>query len=259
MEKREILNKAINTVGLVILIGILLLFKTFLFYNSTIAINEPLEAETIIGTISFIIVMICFLAILPNRVRMITTIVIDFLISILLFGDHVYYIYSNSVLSVAQISNLQYGEQIMGTLPMVMKWSQILYFLDILILLGLLLGRIVKLEKKEKSTKKQITIKAVIAMIGIIIFCLIGSDYVEKGKLKSYNKDMQIREATIFGYHISDITNALTMKQQTKYKNYDDMIEDYNQLKEDYHTKYGQEVYPIKGVLQDKNVIKNLL
>lgn len=255
MTKKEAINQIINSVVFVILIGILLLLKTFLFYNSTIATNEALELNTIVGTISFLVVLGCFIIILPNRARIVTTIIINIVISVLLFGDHVYYIYSNSVLSVAQISNLQYGGEIMKTLPMVIQAKQILYFLDILILIGLFLGKVVKLEKKEKATKNQITIKAIIAIVGIIIFCLIGTDYVQKGKLKSYNKDLQIREATIFGYHISDIQNAFTMKQQTKYKNYEDMIQDYNQLKENYDTKYGQERYPIKGILQGKNVI----
>ncbi len=255
MTKKEAINQIINSVVFVILIGILLLLKTFLFYNSTIATNEALKLNTIVGTISFLVVLGCFIIILPNRARTVTTIIINIVISVLLFGDHVYYIYSNSVLSVAQISNLQYGGEIMKTLPMVIQAKQILYFLDILILIGLFLGKVVKLEKKEKATKKQITIKAIIAIVGIIIFCLIGTDYVQKGKLKSYNKDLQIREATIFGYHISDIQNAFTMKQQTKYKNYEDMIQDYNQLKENYDTKYGQERYPIKGILQGKNVI----
>lgn len=255
MTKKEAINQVINSVIFVIMIGILLFLKTFLFYNNTIAINEALELSTILGTISFLVVLVCFIIVLPNRARIVTAIIIDVVISLLLFGDHVYYIYSNSVLSVAQISNLQYGGEIMKTLPMVIQVKQILYFLDILVLLGLFLGKVVKLEKKEKSTKKQITAKAIMAMVGIIIFCLIGTDYVEKGKLKSYNKDLQIREATIFGYHISDIQNAFTMKQQTKYKDYEDMVQDYNQLKEGYMVKYGQETYPIKGILQGKNVI----
>ncbi len=253
--KKEVVNKAFNSVGFVVLVGILLLGKSFLFYYSTIAIHEPLEVETIIGTISFLITIVCFLSILPNRARIITTIILDFLISVLLFGDNVYYIYSNSVLSVAQISNLQYGGEIMNTLPMVMRVSQILYLLDIFVIVGLLIGRILKLEKKEKSTKKQVTAKALVAIVGIIIFCLIGSEYVEKGKQKSYNKDLQIREATIFGYHISDIVNAFTMKQQTKYKNYEDMLEDYNQLKVKYETQYGEVEYPVKNILKEKNVI----
>lgn len=255
MTRKEIINKVFNGVGFVILIGIILFVKTILFYHNTIAINEQLEIETIVGTLCFILVIVSFLNILPNRTRIIISIIVDFLISLLLFGDHVYYIFSNSVLSIAQITNLQYGEEIISTLPMVLKINQILYFLDILIIIGLLLGKILKIEKKSKITKKQITARAITATVGIIIFCVIGVNYVEKGKQKSYNKDLQIREATIFGYHIYDIENAFTMKKQTKYKNYNDMIQDYDKLKEKYNAKYGQEMYPLKGILEDKNII----
>ena len=255
MTKKEKINVVFNSVWCTILIGVLLLCKTFLFYNSTIAIDEPLAMETIIGTISFILVLICFESILPNRARTITVLIINFLLSLLLFGDHVYYIYSNSVLSVAQISNLQYGEEIVSTLPMVMQWKQIFYFLDSVVLISLILGKILKIEKKDKATKKQITAKAITAIIGITIFCLIGIQYIQNGSQKSYNKDLQIREATIFGYHISDFQNALTAKQQTKYKNYEDMIQDYQQLKESYETKYGQKDDSLKGILENKNVI----
>ncbi len=255
MAKKEVINKVFNSVWFAILIGVLLLGKTFLFYDSTIAINEPLEKETIIGTVCFIAVMICFLTILPNRTRIITSIVIDFLVSFLLFSDHVYYIFSNSVLSVAQFTNLQYGEEIAGTLPMVMQAKEVLYFFDMIILIGLGLGKMIEWEKKEKATKKQIMTRVITGIVGVVILTVIGVSYIEKGRLKSYNKDMQIREATIFGYHISDIENAFTMKKQTKYKNYDDMIRDYEQLKENYETKYGEEMYPLKGILENKNVI----
>lgn len=255
MIKKEVINKVFNSIWFVVLIGILLLAKTFLFYNNTIAINELLERETIVGTVCFIAVMICFLSILPNRIRMIGTIIVDFLMSLLLFADHVYYIFSNSALSVAQITNLQYGEEIAGTLPMVMQWKQVLYFLDFIILIGLGLGKRIKWEKKEKATKKQIIARIATGMVGVVILAVVGMNYIEKGKLKSYNKDMQIREATIFGYHISDITNSFTIKQQTKYKKYNEMFQDYNQLKEKYETKYGEEMYPLKGILENKNVI----
>ena len=93
MAKKEVINKVCNSIGLVILIGLFLLGKTFLFYQYTIAMNEPLEAMTILGTISFILVVICFLSILPNRTRIVTTIIVDLLISLVLFGDHIYYIF----------------------------------------------------------------------------------------------------------------------------------------------------------------------
>ena len=252
---KEILNKAINSIWFPIFIGIIIFFKTILFYNNTINIDDKLELETIIGTMSFSTVLVCFLCVLPNRGRVISAICIDIFFSILLFSDNVYYIYSNSVLSVAQITNLQYGEEIMSTLPMVIQAKQILYFVDIIIFMLLIIFKIVKIYKKEKNTRKQLILKYIVGIIGVIMFCVVSVQYIQKGKEKSYNKDLQIREATIFGYHIFDIKNALNIKNQTKYKNYKDMFYDYENLKKQYETEYSNTENNLKGILQDKNVI----
>ena len=252
---KEILNKAINSIWLPIFIGIIIFFKAILFYNNTINIDDKLELETIIGTMSFSIVLVCFLCVLPNRGRVISAICIDIFFSILLFSDNVYYIYSNSVLSVAQITNLQYGEEIMSTLPMVIQAKQILYFVDIIIFMLLIIFKIFKIYKKEKNTRKQLILKYIVGIIGVIMFCVVSVQYIQKGKEKSYNKDLQIREATIFGYHIFDIKNVLNIKNQTKYKNYKDMFYDYENLKKQYETEYSNTEDNLKGILQDKNVI----
>ena len=78
---------------------------------------------------------------------------------------------------------------------------------------------------------------------------------MEKGKDKSYNKDMQIRESSIFGYHIYDLQSALNIKNQAKYQRYNDMIKDYQNLKEEYQEKYGRENYDFAGIAKDKNII----
>ena len=250
------IEQCTNSIYFVLIIGLLILAKTFLFYYHTIAVNEQLYSDTIIGTISFIVVIICFLCVLPNRARVVTAIVVDFIISLVLFGDNVYYNYSNSVLSIAQITNLQYGGEIISTLPMVLKLYQILYFIDIIILLILLITKKIKINKKAKKTRKQLIVKWIVGVIGLVVFCMIGVDYVEKGKDKSYNKDQQIREATIFGYHIYDIENMITMKQQTRYKEKEEMMADYEELKGEYEEEYGLEKYPaLKGILEGKNVI----
>lgn len=258
-EKVVKINKIFNSVWFVIIIGVLILLKTILFYYNTVAISDRLYSDTVIGTIFFVIMIVCFLCVLPNRGRIVGAIVINVLISLLLFCDNVYYNYSNSVLSVAQLINIQYGEEIMGTLPMLLKLYQILYFVDIFvlfILLALKKLKIEKIEKKEKKTKKQLILKLTVGIVGVIMFLVIGVDYVEKGKEKSYNKDQQIKEATIFGYHIYDIENMITIKQTTKYKEKEDMLADYKELKEEYEEQYGLEKYPgFKGILEGKNVI----
>lgn len=152
-KTKSIIIKFFNSIGFIILLGILLFLKTMFFYSNTIAISETLEIETIIGTLFFLIIIVCAICILPNRARIITGIIVSMLISIILFGDNIYYTYSNSVLSVAQITNLQYGEEIMASLPMVLEFKQILYFLDIVIILILLASKILKIDKNQKKQK----------------------------------------------------------------------------------------------------------
>lgn len=252
--KKQII-KIFNSVWFCIIVGVLIFLKILLFYNSTIARSEALGAETIMGTLNFIAVIICFLCVLPNRARTINAIIIDLLLSIVIFGDNIYYIFSNSFLSVAQISNLQYGNEITKSLPTLLSIKHILYFIDIILIAVLLIFRVLKLEKKPKLVKKQIIAKTITFAVGIVIFVFVGVSYVKKDSQKRYNKDMQMREATIFGYHIDDIQNAINIKNKTKYKNYDTMISSYNNLKSQYNDEYGEIKYDLQGTLEGKNVI----
>ena len=144
---KELLNKFVNSIWFLILIGIILLLKTILFYENTITIREAIDKNLVFGTSMFILSFMCIIAVLPNKARGIFAIVLDVLLSILLFADHVYYIYSSSALSIAQITNLQYGEEILGTIPMLLELKHILYFLDIIVILLLMVFKVIKIEK----------------------------------------------------------------------------------------------------------------
>ena len=262
MERKEVINKlkkvvnkVVNSFWFVVIIGIIILLKTIFFYNNTITANEQIENKLIIGTACFITVLICLICVLPNRPRIITVLTVNLLISILLLSDELYYSYSNNVLSLAQITNLQYGEEIISTLPSLIKIKHILYFLDIILILVLITLKKVQLIQKEKKTKKQIIGKILIGVLGIVIFIYIGNDYVQKSKDKSYNKDLQIKDSTIFGYHIYDIESTLNIKNNVKYSNYDEMIKDYEKLKNDYDVRYNQIESYYDGILEGKNII----
>ena len=166
---KQILNKFVNSIWFLILIGIILLLKTILFYENTITIREAIDKNLVLGTCAFIISFMCIIAVLPNKARGIFVIVLDVLLSILLFADHVYYIYSSSALSIAQITNLQYGEEILGTIPMLLELKHILYFLDIIVILLLMVFKVIKIEKKEKANLK---VKVLRAISGIVAICL---------------------------------------------------------------------------------------
>ena len=148
---KNIVNKFFNSIWFSIAIGIILMLKTIFFYQNTISIREAIDVDTILGTIAFLSTVICMICTLPNRGRCIVTIVVDILISILLFSDNLYHTYSSSVLSVAQMMNLQYGEEIMDTLPMLIQAREIIYFIDIILIIALLCSKILKIQKKRKN------------------------------------------------------------------------------------------------------------
>ena len=150
---KEKINKIINTPYFVLIIGLILFLKTIFFYYNTVSYTSGLDFNLVIGTISFIVVIVSLINILPNRARMVTAIIINLLLSILLFADNIYYSFSSNVLSVAQIENLQYGGEIMKTLPSLLEFKQILYFLDTIIILLLLIFKVIQIRKVNEKNK----------------------------------------------------------------------------------------------------------
>ena len=251
----RIANRFFNSIGFPIFIGMLLLFKTLFFYTNTISIRETIDKATVLGTIAFLATVFCMICALPNRGRSITTIVVNILLSIIIFADNVYYTYSSSVLSVAQIMNLQYGEEIIDTLPMLIQAKEILYFIDILLIIVLLCTKIIKIHKKAKIDRKKKIAKAIVGIIAIVLFFKIDVDFIEKAKEDPFNKDIQIKKSTIYGYHISDIENTINIKKQAKYTTKEALLSDYDELKEEYDEKYGKTNYDLQGIAKGKNVI----
>ena len=254
---KEIANKFFNSIGFPIVIGIFMFLKTIFFYVNTITVQETLDdGIVILGTIAFISTMIWMICMfLPNRGRIITTIVVDIFVSILLLADNLYHTYSSSVLSVAQIMNLQYGEEIMSTLPMLVQAKHIFYFIDILVIGILLITKIFEIQKKKKLQMKYKIAKVVIGIFVTIIFFQMDNVYIVRAKEDPYNKDTQIKKSTIYGYHISDIENTINIKKQAKYTTKEALLSDYDELKKEYDEKYGKTNYDLQGIVRGKNVI----
>ena len=250
------LNVFFNSIGFPILIGIILILKTIFFYQNTICILEDMDMGTILGTIAFISTLIWIIcAFLPNRARIITTMVMDILLSMLLLADNLYHTYSSSVLSVAQITNIQYGEEILSTLPMLAQAKQILYFIDIIIVIVLLCTKILRIQKKKKLAMKFKIAKVIVGIAVTIVLFQMDQFYITLTKDDPFNKDMQVKKSTIYGYHISDIENTINIKNHAKYTTKEEMLVDYEDLKEEYDEKYGETNYDLQGIAKGKNVI----
>lgn len=249
------LNKIINSNFFIIILMVIVFLKTILFYKSTICINEKIYTNTIQMSIMYIFSLFGMLYLLPKKGRNIAGIIINILISIILFADNIYYSYSSNVLSVLQITNLQYGEEIMSTLPLLLKLPQILYFIDILTLIILITTSIIKIGKGKKSKTKFIVCRTIIGIMCMIFFIILSINANSKVLEDPYNRDTQIKKGTIYGYHISDILNAMLGSKQAKYDNKNDMMKEYNLLKDEYNEKYGESYIDIKNTMEGKNVI----
>ena len=250
----ETINKIINSILFPIIIGTLIIIKTIFFYQNTISINEPITIETIIISIIFIATVIVPICLLPNKARVIVTILTDIILTILLFADNLYYIYSSSILSVAQITNIRYGEEIMDTLPMLLQINQIIYFIDIIFFILFKVTKNLKIEKKIQKVK---TKKLKVVGISIIMILLFSIDYIYilKGQEDPFNKDIQVKKGTIFGYHIVDIYSTFNIKKLAKYKTKEEMEIEYENLKAEYDKYYGDVNYDLQGIAKGKNII----
>ena len=251
---KEICNKILNSSLFTIIVLLLIVLKALLFYKNTIMIREGIDKITVIGTISFAFILLTILNVFPNKQRTIITIICDIVISIILFADNIYYTYSSNVLSVLQITNLQYGEEILSTIPVLLNIIHLLYFVDIIIILILLANKKLQIQETKENIKKTIISKIYILALGFCIFISVGKESIEATLQDPYNKDMQIRKGSIFGYHIADILNAVNTKKQAKYANKEEMMEDYVKLKTEYE-QYEIPRYNFEEMCEGKNLI----
>lgn len=245
----------VNTRIFTFLIGLIILLKTIFLYTNVIYLNQKLQVTTLISITFMSSVFICIFMTLPmllkQRARFWVTVGIDIIISILLCVNEIYYNYSSNLVSISQISNLQYGKEISASLPNLIHIKQIVYFIDIILIFILLFSKKIKIDKKATFSFKS----GIIYTISIIIISgIFIPTWINKASTYQYNKIMQIEAASIFGYHYIDITNNFNMKKNVRYKTKEAVLDAYSNLKEKYNSMYTLK-YDFTDIAKDKNVI----
>ena len=257
------LNKAINVLKkytniivnsdlIIIFTGLVLFGKMCFFYERTIYFSDVMQKEIVEKTFIYSMYLVTLLFMLKNKSRFICAYIINLFISILMLADEIYYNYSSSLISIAQISNLQYSDQISATIGDLTNFSQILYFLDLIIVIVLLITKFIKIENiKRKSWKPAILYVTIMT----IIFESTIPNYIAEAKESRYNKKMQLELGTLYTFHYLDIQSNINLKKTAKYNSKNDVLNAYNNLKQDYNQKYEKDIYNLKNVAEGKNVI----
>ena len=236
----------------VLLTAIAILLKTILLYKTVIFNNQPLEFKYIYMATAFIGIIVALPMLAKDKLRFWLCIFVNLLTSILLLMNEVYYGYATNLVSISQISNLQYGREISAALPSLLHIRHILYFIDIIIVLTLFFTKKIKIKKQRKTAY----IFGVVYLIFIIILINVSvKDWIADAEEHQFNKVQQIEKTSVFGYHFIDIKNNVNMKKNVKYKTKESMLEDYNKLMEEYEIRYGSNLNSFYGIAKDKNVI----
>lgn len=254
MEKRELFTKIFSSRYFILFLFFIILLKTILFYADTVFYKEGIWLWSIRQTSFFIIFLVSLLLLCRNsRLRFVLGMIMNVLVSILLFADELYYLYASNIISVMQAGNLQYGGEIIAAIPSLLKPRQILYFIDILIIIICLALKVVKVEKHKEFLKKPV----IIMFCVIAVLCTYYHFIPESLELVTgfiYNKKSSVRYGTIYGYHVVDVVNAITNNKNIKYEDYDSMIADYNEFKQR-QTEQNPENVNFNGIAEGKTVI----
>ena len=235
----------------VVIVGILLILKTVFFYKMSIFANKPIRVDYVYMITAYVYILLTVPMLLKGKIRIWITLLIDLLISILLFVNELYYSYSANLVSVSQISNLQYGKEISAALPNLLNIWQFLYFADIILLLIFFIAYRKQVVKISRWFYIPGIIYAIMTMYWLVT---INKTWIVTAQEHQYNKMLQIQASSIYGYHYLDIKNNLDMKKNLKYKNKNDMMHAYEELMASYDEKYPLQ-YDFKGIAADKNVI----
>ena len=245
-------NKIVNSELFIILTGIILFLKMFLFYEQTIYQAEPIQATILAKTFIFSMFIVAVLFLFRNKLRFILSFIINLIFSILMFADNLYYNYSTSLISVSQITNLQYSEQITTAVKDLVNIVQVLYFVDIILIIVLLITKFIKIEKiKERRFKPAIIYVAIM----IAVYSSTIQSYVVEAETCRYNKKMQLEIGTLYTFHFLDFKSSINLKKTAKYVTKDDVLEAYNELKDSYSERYNEDIYGFYGIAEGKDVI----
>ncbi len=249
---KKYVNKIANSELIIIYTGIILFIKMCFFYEQTIYFSDIMQKDIVAKTFIYSMYLVTILFILKNRARFIFSNALNLIFSTIMFADEVYYNYSSSLISVAQISNLQYSEQISATIGDLVNIKQIFYFVDLIIVLFLVLKKFIKVEKIKRKTWKPAILYTVIMTV---IFGSTIQNYVSEAKECRYNKKMQLEKGTLYTFHYLDVQSNMNLKKTAKYKTKSDVVDAYNNLKQNYNETYDEDLYNLKGIAEGKNVI----
>ncbi|MGG3562891.1 LTA synthase family protein [Neobacillus rhizosphaerae] len=170
---------------------------------------------------------------LKGRKKYIGLIIIEFLLSFLLYANVLFYRFFNDFITLPTLTQTQNFGDVSGSVTSLLRPYDFLFFIDILILIGLLAFRLVKIDVKDMNRRKV----SVLFSLSLAISCAnLSLAEVDRPQLltRGFDRNYIVKYLGMYNYTIYDAVKSTKASAQRVMANSDDMTEVINYTKSNY-------------------------
>ncbi|MEH7303305.1 LTA synthase family protein [Neobacillus drentensis] len=170
---------------------------------------------------------------LKGRKKYIGLIVIEFLMSFLLYANVLFYRFFNDFITLPTLTQTQNFGDVSGSVTSLLRPYDFLFFIDIVILIGLLAFRLVKIEIKDMNRRKV----SVLFSLSLAISCAnLSLAEVDRPQLltRGFDRNYIVKYLGMYNYTIYDAVKSTKASAQRVMANSDDMTEVINYTRSNY-------------------------
>lgn len=168
-----------------------------------------------------------------GRKKYIWLIVIDFLLSFLLYANILYYRFFNDFITLPTLTQTQNFGDVSGSVVSLLKPYDFLFFIDIILLIALLAFRFVKIEIKDMHRPKV----AVLLSLSLAISCAnLALAETDRPQLltRGFDRNYIVKYLGMYNYTIYDAVKSTKASAQRVMADSDDTTEVLNYTKSNY-------------------------
>lgn len=179
------------------------------------------------------IFLLGFSFLFKGRKKYLGLIIIDFLLTILLYANTLYYRFFNDFITLPTLMQTQNFGDVSSSVPTLIKPYDILYFIDILALIILLSLRFVKIEKRVTSKRKVAVLYSAALVISMINLVLAESDRPQL-LTRGFDRNYIVKYLGMYNYTLYDAVQSTKASAQRVLADSDELTEVINFTKANY-------------------------
>ncbi len=233
---------------------ILLWLKSYLIYVNEFNLdikNGMQEFLLFFNPLSSALIFLGFALFAKGRRAGIWIIIIDTLMSFLLYANVVFYRFNNDYITLPTLTQTDNFGSLGSSIASLMNWTDIVYALDVVILIALFIWL-----KKGWSTERMSRKKPILVLIiGLIAFSFnLGLAEADRPELlkRTFDRNYIVKYLGIYNFSIYDALQNIKSSSQRVLADSDDITEVENYTK----NKYAEPNPELFGVAKGKNIIK---